>query len=74
MSLGSRLSGPYNPKSPCTHVAYTLAPMYLNRDYFKALVHTIWVHGPSGIEAQTVCIDVVVACRLAGGHATASSF
>ena len=31
----------YIPEGPCTHVVYTLAPMYLNRDYFKANVYTI---------------------------------
>ena len=36
---------PSNPKSPCTSIAYTLAPKYLVRDYFKAKVYTIWVHG-----------------------------
>ena len=34
------------PKGPCTQIVYTSAPMYLNRDYFKAKVYTIWVHGP----------------------------
>ena len=32
-----------------TQTVYTLAPMYLNRDYFKANVFTIWVHGPLGL-------------------------
>ena len=27
----------------------TLALKYLSRDYFKAKVYTIWVHGPLGI-------------------------
>ena len=27
---------------------YALAPKYVYRDYFKAKVYTIWVHGPSG--------------------------
>ena len=31
----------YIPEGPCTHIVYTLAPMYLNRDYFKANVYTI---------------------------------
>ena len=26
------------PKAPCTHIVYTLAPKYPNRDYFKAKV------------------------------------
>ena len=34
------------PKGPYTHIVYTLAPMYLYRDYFKANVYTIGVHGP----------------------------
>ena len=37
-----------NPKGPCTQVAYTVAPKYLYRDYFKAKVCTIWAHGPLG--------------------------
>ena len=36
------------PKGPCTQRVYTLAPKYLDRDYFKAKVYTIWVHGPLG--------------------------
>ena len=36
------------PKGPCTQIVYTLAPKYLYRDYFKAKVYTIWVHGPLG--------------------------
>ena len=35
-------------KGPCTQIVYTLAPKYLYRDYFKAKVSTIWVHGPFG--------------------------
>ena len=32
----------YNyPKGPCTHIAYTWAPKYLNTDYMKAHVYTI---------------------------------
>ena len=31
---------PY-PKGPCTQIEYTLAPKYLNGDYFKANVYTI---------------------------------
>ena len=37
-----------NPKGPCTQIVYTLGPMYLHREYFKANVYTIWVHGPLG--------------------------
>ena len=33
------------PKGPCTQIAYTLAPKYPYRDYFKAKVKTIWVPG-----------------------------
>ena len=40
---------PSYPKGPCTQIVYTLAPKYLYRDYFKAKVYTIWVHGPSGL-------------------------
>ena len=36
------------PKGPCTQIVYTLVPMYLYREYFKAKVYTIWVHGPLG--------------------------
>ena len=37
------------PKGPCTQRGYTLAPKYLYRDYSKAKVCTIWVHGPLGL-------------------------
>ena len=37
-----------HPKGPCTQIVYTFAPKYLNRDYCKAKVYTIWVHGPLG--------------------------
>ena len=37
-----------NPKVPCTQTVYTWDPKYPYRDYFKAKVYTIWVHGPSG--------------------------
>ena len=30
-----------HPKGPCTHIAYTLGPMYLYREYFKANVYAI---------------------------------
>ena len=36
------------PKGLCTQIVYTLAPTYLYRDYIKAKVYTIWVHGPLG--------------------------
>ena len=39
------------PKGPCTQIAYTLAPKHLYRDYFKAKVYTVWVHGPLGYYA-----------------------
>ena len=39
------------PESPCTQIVYTLGPMYLYREYFKAKVYTIRVHGPLGIAA-----------------------
>ena len=35
-------------KGPCTQKIFTLGPRYLYRDYFKAKVHSIWVHGPVG--------------------------
>ena len=35
-----------NPKGSCAQIVYTLGPMYLYREYFKANVYTIWVHGP----------------------------
>ena len=38
-----------SPKGPCTHIAYTLGPMCLYREYFKANVYTILVHGALGI-------------------------
>ena len=36
------------PKGPCAQTVYTLALKYLYRDYIKAHVYTIWVHGPLG--------------------------
>ena len=33
---------------PQTQLVYTLGPMSLYREYFKAKVYTIWVHGPLG--------------------------
>ena len=43
-----------NPKGPCTQIVYTLAPKYLYRDYFKAKLCTIRVHGPLGkVPTQT---------------------
>ena len=37
-----------DPKGPCTQIVYTSGPMYRYREYFKAKVYTIWVHGPLG--------------------------
>ena len=42
------LEGLVIPEGPCTQIVYTLAPMYLNREYFKANVCIIWVLGPLG--------------------------
>ena len=50
------------PKGPCTQIVYTLAPMYLYREYFKANVYTIQVHGPLGI--GTWSLTSVARCRL----------
>ena len=36
------------PKGPCAQIVSTLGPMYL-RQYFKAKVYTIWIHGPLGV-------------------------
>ena len=33
-------------------MAYTLGPMYLYREYFKAKVYPIWVHGPLGYSSK----------------------
>ena len=44
-------STPY-PKDPCAQIVYTLAPKYLYRDYIKAKVYTICVHGPLGLDPQ----------------------
>ena len=32
---------PY-PKGPCTQIVYTLGPMYLHREYFKAKVYILY--------------------------------
>ena len=37
------------PKGPCAQIAYTLGPMHLQREYFKAKVCALWVHGPLGV-------------------------
>ena len=37
------------PQGPCAQIVY-LGPMYLYREFFKAKVHTMWVHGPLGCE------------------------
>ena len=34
-----------SPKGPRTQIVHTLAPKYLYRDYFKAKVSILWVHG-----------------------------
>ena len=39
---------PY-PMGPCTPLAYTLAPKYLHRDYFKAEVYTFWENEAFGV-------------------------
>ena len=50
-------------KGPCAQRVYTLAPKYLNRDYFKANAYTSWAHGPLGyttiveVGPQTHCKD-----------------
>ena len=48
--LGCHIRVPHFRKLPCTQIVYTLAPKhwYLYRDYFKAKVYTIWVHGTLG--------------------------
>ena len=45
------------PKGPCTQIVYTLALKYLYRDYIKADVYTIWVHGPLGIAEQSSSVQ-----------------
>ena len=37
---------------PCTQIVDTLAPKCPNRDYFKAKVSTVWVHGPLGLHTR----------------------
>ena len=34
--------GCHNPKGPCIQIAYTLAPMYLYREYLKTKVYAVW--------------------------------
>ena len=36
---------------------YTLAPKYLYRNYIKAKVYTIWVHGPLDPKRYRALID-----------------
>ena len=47
------------PKGPCTQIVYTLAAKYPNRDYFKAKVCLLGVHGPLGYPAASVCVQVL---------------
>ena len=55
MSATSMFLPPINyPTGPCTQIVYTLAIMYLNRNYVKAKDSTIWVHGPSGYKLSTL--------------------
>ena len=35
---------------------YTLAPMYLYREYFKAQVYTVWAHGSLGKGSRRVYV------------------
>ena len=58
-----RYMEPY-PKGPCTQIVYTLGPTYLYREYFKAKVYTIWVHGPLGLGLAS--IDILRTLRLNG--------
>ena len=37
------------PEGPCTQIVYTLAPMYLYREHFKAEAYAVWVQGPLGL-------------------------
>ena len=43
---GSWVQAFVNLKGPCTQIVCTLGAMYLCREYFKAKVYIIWVHGP----------------------------
>ena len=36
--LAAVAGAPKSPKGPCAQTVYTLAPKYLNRDYFKAIL------------------------------------
>ena len=47
-TLGTQVFAGLIPEGPCTQIVDTLALKYLNRDYFKAKVYSIWVHGPLG--------------------------
>ena len=40
-------------------MVYTLALKYLYRDYFKANVYTVWVHGPSGQIGKDAEVEIV---------------
>ena len=65
-----RPPGPPNlltvPEGPCTQIVDTLALKYLNRDYFKAKVYIIWVHGPLGIMQNHAYIYVLWICKTLG--------
>ena len=50
-----------HPEGPCAQIVCPVGPKYLYRDYFKAQVYTIWVHGPLGaLLGHVVCVRVRV--------------
>ena len=44
----------------------TLIQKYLYRDYFKAELYTVWVHGPVGFKCLKSCFMFPTAGRLRG--------
>ena len=66
VGIRHRVSG-HRPKGPCTQIVYTLGPMYLYREYFKAKVYPIWVHGPLGPVNDRAANDSAGRLRRAGG-------
>ena len=59
-SLDLRFEAPRSfPKGPCTQIVDTLALKYLYKDYIKAKVYAIWVHGPLGFAKRSMASSMV---------------
>ena len=61
------------PQGPCTQIAYTSAPKYLKKDYFKAKVYTIWVQDPRVLKTTTTTAKPIFGKPAAHQHICTSS-